>query len=409
MNLSKYFGPSTLVAAAFIGPGTLTACTLAGANTGYDLLWALVFAVFATIVFQEMAARLGLISQQGLGEAIRGQLQHPVVRIAAIVLVIAAIGIGNAAYEAGNITGAVLGMQALAGNWSLELSFATLNLWPLVLGLLSFGLLWVGNFKLLERLLIGLVVLMGLVFLVTAIVLRPPLGEVFSGFVPRFSGTPWLTVLALIGTTVVPYNLFLHASSVREKYKDASQLSDLRKENATAILLGGFISMCIVVTSATAFHASGIQVGNAAQMATQLEPLLGSWATGLMGLGLFAAGLSSAITAPLAASYALKGVLGWEGGIRSLRFRTVWMVILVLGTLFAMLGYSPLELIQLAQVANGLLLPVIALFLLVMVNRKKLLANYVNTTVQNVLAGLVMLVVLLLTYRTILSLFAKWA
>ncbi len=108
-------GPATLVAAAFIGPGTITVCTLAGAGYGYSLLWALLFSVITTIVLQEMAARLGFVTKNGLGEALRSQLSHPILRNFAIILVLSAIVLGNAAYEAGNISGAVLGLQPLTG------------------------------------------------------------------------------------------------------------------------------------------------------------------------------------------------------------------------------------------------------------------------------------------------------
>ncbi|MFK7954361.1 MAG: divalent metal cation transporter, partial [Ekhidna sp.] len=128
--LKKYFGPSTLVTAAFIGPGTLTVCTISGANFGYTLLWVLLFATISTIILQEMAARLGLITQRGLGEAIRSQIQHPIVKWLSIALVFTAIIIGNAAYEAGNISGAVLGISSVAGESSD---------WALIIGAISFG------------------------------------------------------------------------------------------------------------------------------------------------------------------------------------------------------------------------------------------------------------------------------
>ena len=109
-GLKKYFGPSTLVTAAFIGPGTLTVCTLSGASFGYTLLWVLLFATIATIILQEMTARLGLITQKGLGEAIRSQIENSLARSVAVLLIFTAIIVGNAAYEAGNISGAVLGI-----------------------------------------------------------------------------------------------------------------------------------------------------------------------------------------------------------------------------------------------------------------------------------------------------------
>ncbi|MEP2970554.1 Nramp family divalent metal transporter, partial [Nonlabens ulvanivorans] len=112
-KIFKNIGPGTLVAAAFIGPGTVTVCTLAGANYGYSLLWAMLLSVFATIVLQEMAARLGLITGKGLPEILHSTISNKIIRMAIIILVLAAIAVGNAAYEAGNISGGVLGLNII--------------------------------------------------------------------------------------------------------------------------------------------------------------------------------------------------------------------------------------------------------------------------------------------------------
>jgi len=112
----KDAGPGVLVAAAFIGPGTVTACTLAGANFGYALLWALLFATLATILLQEMSARLGTISQQGLGEALVHELQNSAFKWPLIGLLLVALYGGNAAYEAGNLAGGALGVEAIFGD-----------------------------------------------------------------------------------------------------------------------------------------------------------------------------------------------------------------------------------------------------------------------------------------------------
>jgi manganese transport protein len=248
--LKKYFGPSTLVTAAFIGPGTLTVCTISGANFGYSLLWVLLFATISTIILQEMAARLGLITQNGLGEAIRSQIQQPILKVFSIGLVFTAIIVGNAAYEAGNISGAVLGISGVFGESSD---------WAMIIGAISFGILFIGKFKIIERILIGLVIIMSIVFIATTFVVKPDFGQILGGlFVPSFNSGNQLAILALIGTTVVPYNLFLHASSVSQKWNNPDQLSDLRKENRVAIGLGGLISMAIVITSAATLFGSGI-------------------------------------------------------------------------------------------------------------------------------------------------------
>ena len=115
-NWFKNIGPGPLVAAAFIGPGTVTLCTLAGVGFGYTLLWAMVLSIFATIVLQEMAARLGIIAQKGLSEVIRTEIKNPLLKTLTLILIISAIVIGNAAYEAGNISGGVLGLETIFGN-----------------------------------------------------------------------------------------------------------------------------------------------------------------------------------------------------------------------------------------------------------------------------------------------------
>jgi len=401
----KYFGPSTLVTAAFIGPGTVTVCTLAGVNSGYTLLWALFFSVIATIVLQEMTARLGLITQSGFGEAIRSELKNPAVRIFVILLVLGAIVIGNAAYEGGNISGALLGWNEILPSVEYTVSGIEIRIVPLLIGGIAFWLLYSGNFKWIQNFLIGLVIIMSLVFLTTAIMIGPNLSEIIKGLlVPKASSEEILTVMALIGTTVVPYNLFLHASLVQQKYNKADQLSDLRYESIVAIVLGGLISMCIVITSAGSVD-TGFEVKNAADMAVQLEPILGSWSTYFLGLGLFAAGISSAITAPLAAAYAAKGILGWDKGMNSIKFKSVWMAILSVGVIFSMMNFNPVSIIQFAQIANGILLPLVAIFLLYIVNQKELLGDYANNRIQNILGIVVIAISLLIGFKSINSVF----
>ncbi|MEP1034260.1 Nramp family divalent metal transporter [Ekhidna sp.] len=393
--LKKYFGPSTLVTAAFIGPGTLTVCTLSGANFGYTLLWVLLFATIATIVLQEMTARLGLITQKGLGEAIRSQIENPIARSTAIVLVFTAIIIGNAAYEAGNISGAVLGIEGV---------FGTTLPWPVIIGVISFAVLFAGKFKHIEQILVVLVIIMSIVFVATAIIIKPDVSAIFSGlFIPSFTDKNQLAILGLIGTTIVPYNLFLHASSVSQKWKSEDDLGDLQKENAVAIGLGGLISMAIVITSAATIYGMGVSGIN--DMASQLEPLLGSWSKYFLATGLFAAGISSSITAPLAAAYTARGIFGWNTDTNDNRFRTVWIFILVIGTTFSMAGYKPIQVIQVAQIANGILLPVIVFFLIYLCNKKELLDKYVNKSWQNALAGLVVIISLIVSFRSLNSVF----
>ena len=209
----KNIGPGALIAAAFIGPGTVTACTLAGANYGYALLWALLFATIATIILQEMSARLGLVTQHGLGETLRIMLSRSIWKWPLFALIIIALYLGNAAYEAGNLSGAALGIDALTDtNQSLY------RISVIVISCLAGLLLWRGSYKQIERMLLLLVALMALAFIATFISVGPNLSLLFKGLTtPQIPDGSLLTVIALIGTTVVPYNLFLHASAVKAK------------------------------------------------------------------------------------------------------------------------------------------------------------------------------------------------
>ena len=180
-DIFNNIGPGPLVAAAFIGPGTVTVCTIAGVNFGFALLWAMGLSIIATVVLQEMAARLGIITQKGLSEIIRTEIYNPVLKSLTVILIISAIVIGNAAYEAGNISGGVLGLETLVGKHNLELFGFSINTLCILTGLIAFSLLYVGNYKTIERALMALVLLMSLAFLITAILTKPNIANILKG------------------------------------------------------------------------------------------------------------------------------------------------------------------------------------------------------------------------------------
>ena len=402
-NWFRNIGPGPLVAAAFIGPGTVTVCTLAGVNFGYALLWAMVLSVFATIVLQEMAARLGIIAQKGLSQVIREEVKSPVLRGFSVVLVLSAIVVGNAAYEAGNISGGALGLETLLGHPTVSVFNVGLSVIPWVLGLLAFILLYLGTYKVLEKVLVGLVILMSLAFLSTAILTKPDVISILKNMlVPQFPDEGILTIVALIGTTVVPYNLFLHVSLAKTKWNNKSDIILARKDTVLAVVLGGIVSMSIII-SAAAINIK--DVSNAADLALALEPLFGVNAKYFLSVGLFAAGITSAITAPLAAAYVASGCLGWQTDLKSKRFRAVSMFILGLGVVFSSVGFKSIEIIKFAQVANGLLLPVIAGFLLWVMNKTSVLGVYKNSKFQNFLGLIILVITILLGLKVILSVF----
>lgn len=389
------------MAAAFIGPGTVTVCTLTGISFGYSLLWAMSLSILATIVLQEMSARLGVVTQKGLAEHIRNEIRHPIVKYIALFLVLSAIFIGNAAYEAGNITGGVLGIETVFGEKKFEIFSIEINSYVIAMGILAFIALYVGSYKVIERILTLLVVLMSLAFVSTAIITQPEISQILSGlFTPSIQKKSVLTILGLIGTTVVPYNLFLHASLAKTKWKSTSQLSYARLDTIIAVALGGIVSMAIIVSAA---NLPLNDVANASDLARSLEPIFGKNAKYMLSVGLFAAGLTSAITAPLAAAYVVSGCLGWSSNLKSYHFRFSWILVLGLGVGLSAMDFKPINVIKFAQVTNGLLLPIIALFLLWIMNKTGILGKYVNSKIQNVLGISIVILTVVLGVKSILG------
>tara|TARA_R110001606_G_scaffold16153_1_gene65375 strand:- start:13254 stop:14465 length:1212 start_codon:yes stop_codon:yes gene_type:complete len=402
MKLSSYRpGPGMMVSAAFIGPGTVTACTLAGANFGFALLWALVFATITTIILQSFAIRIALVTQLGLAEAMLKSVTSPIVRALAALLLISALVLGNAAYEAGNMSGAALGLEAINGG-SLPFGMAPVII---TIALFASAMLIFSKPRWVENVLIGLVLLMSAAFILTFLLIKPDLGALLQGFVPSIPDGGLMTAIALIGTTIVPYNLFLHAASVRERW-NKEQLPEAQLDTTISIGIGGLVSMTILATAAASLFGSGKTIENAVDMAQQLTPLFGNMATITLGAGLFAAGLTSAITAPLATGYIVQEIFKSSNSRRP--FQIGALLVILSGTFAALLGYRPVELIFVAQIANGLLLPIIAIFLLRLANNRKLLGEYANGLKANILGAAILLITTALGFRLIARAVGFW-
>jgi Mn2+/Fe2+ NRAMP family transporter len=398
-NPFKNIGPGVIVAAAFIGPGTVTLCSIAGVSFGYALLWAVLLSTLATMVLQEMAARIGLITQKGLAELLRRQLANSIWQQPALWLIILAIVLGNIAYQAGNIGGGVLGLEAILGPLTFEVFGLRVNFAALTLGLGAFIVLSQNSDKRLTKVLTVLVLFMSLSFVITALIIQPDFSDLLAGLVqPTIPDKSVWTIIGLIGTTIVPYNIFLHASLVHKKWHAIDALPQLRRDTYWTIGLGGIVSMSIVICAA----GSGItQINNAVDLAQGLHPLYGSMATILMGVGLFAAGMTSAITAPLAAAYVASGCLGWSTDLNNKRFKIVWRVVLLVGVVLATLQIKPITLIQVAQVANGTLIFIIVALVLWLINQQTLMKKAKNTPLQNILGVLVFVITLVVGLKGI--------
>ena len=396
MKWFRDIGPGVLIAAAFIGPGTVTLCTIAGTSFGYSLIWAIVLSTFATIVLQEMSLRIGLVTRMNLAEVIRTSIKSVMLNRLIILLIISSILIGNTAYEAGNITGASLGISAI-------INYESINYIPVFIGLIAFVILYQGDYKILEKSLVSLVIVMSISFFITAIMTKPDIISLLKGiFKPQVNSSNLIVVLGLIGTTVVPYNIFLHSSLVSEKWNSIEKLKVARIESFISILLGGLVSLSIIITAAS---VSNQNVTGVIDLAKGLEPLYGKFAIYFLGLGLFASGITSSITAPLAAAYVAKSCFGWNNSLKSKRFRLVWIFILITGVFVSMIKINPIEIIKFAQFSNSLLLPIIAIILLWLINDKNIISSKFNYKYQNIFGVFIVIISLVLGIKGLISLF----
>ncbi len=362
-------GTSSLIVAAFVGPGTVLTCATAGVRFGYALAWVLLFATAATFVLQSITAGTGILAGKGLGEAMREAVHGAAGRIVVFGLVVLGLWMGTAAFETGNLVGASAGLETVLGgrigrSWLMG-------------GLaLVAGLVLLLNLRVLTQVLAVLVAAMGVLFIATMLIAPVDWGGAVRGLLtPSLPEGSLLTVIALIGTTIVTYNLFLHPTAAKHYWADEAPERAWRGElTGMALFLpaGGVISLAIVMAGA-ALHQTGADVDTVGGLAALLEPVAGTAARVFFGLGLLAAGLTSAVTAPLAAASGIREIFGWPDDPRHWRYRAVWLSVLLTGLFFGLTDFSPLKIIIAAQAANGLLLPFIAGFVLYLTYRQQAL------------------------------------
>lgn len=383
-KILRSLGPGMIITASFIGPGTVTTMTQGGAGFGYSLLWAVAFSIIATIVLQEMIIRLSLVTREGLGEAIQDLFSNKIGKLIIVWFTLIAVTIGCAAYISGDLIGTSLGASYLLNlpeNWVAP-----------VIGVIILLIGLFGNYKFLEKVMLVLMVIMGAIFITTMIAIKPDVMGILKGaFIPTIPDGSILTVIALIGTTVVPYNFFIHSTAVHERFNGVKELKFARWDTIISITVGGVISAAILISAATLIK--GEEVTSVIQLAGPLEPVLGDAAPIAISIGLFAAGLSSAIASPTGAAATISSLLGWKGGMQSKKYKLVFVVIIIIGIITSALGFEPLQVLLIAQALNGMILPLVAILIFIIINKKNLMGRFTNTLWLNIIGGLVVLTV----------------
>ena len=363
-----------VIAAAFIGPGTVTTAAAAGANFGYQLIWALVFSTFACVVLQEAAARVVIASGESLAGAIKKQYTSKPL----ILTIVVSVFLGCAAYEAGNILGAISGL-------ALVISDVPVWIFTVVIVVISGFVLFLNKLSSVANTLGILVAIMGFSFLVVAIQSKPDLNKMISGaFIPTINSESVLLTLGLVGTTIVPYNLFLGAGLAK-----GQSIQQMRGGLIPSVILGGIISIAVIVVG------SGLEGSFSFDaLYAYLKENQGSTTAWLFAVGLFAAGFTSTITAALAGAFAIQSGFNHKEAnqTRDWSLMKWWLLVLLIGLVFGVSGIKPIPVIILAQAANGFILPLIAFVLWLVLNNGRLVNAHTNTLLQNVFMAITVVV-----------------
>ena len=373
-------GPGLIAGIAGNDAGGITTYSILGAETGLSLLWLFPITIVLLAVVQEMAARLGVVTGQGLSDLIRDRFGVRWTAFAMVILLVA-----NLANTVAEFAGAGAALEIFGISRYLTVPLVGVAIWALVIK---------ASYRTVERVFLSVMVVF-LAYIASAVLAEPDWGEVASALVtPQLTLAPGIVLLmvALVGTTVTPYMQFYLQSAVAEK---GIGEEELRLEQADAIggsIWTNVVAIFIVVATAVTIHGVGGRIESATDAATALEPIAGSLATGLFAFGLFGASVLAATIMPLSTAFVICEAFGWESGVDNRfadapAFFSIYTFVLVFGAAVVLIpGLDPLPVIVGSQNLQGLLLPFVLVFMVLLVNDERLMGRHRNGRLLNVIA-----------------------
>ena len=384
-------GPGIITASVDNDAGGITTYSLAGAHFGYNLLWALIPITIMLIVIQEISARMGIVTGKGFAELLRENFGLKITFYLMLILLV--VNIGNTMAE---FSGVAASMEIFGISKYLSVPLGAFFVWLLVLK---------GNYKVIERVFLGASAIY-ISYILSGVMANPPWKEVIkSTFIPSFSMEPHYIVMliGIIGTTIAPWMQFYLQASVVEK---GVKLRNYRFTQLD-VIVGGFVTsivafFTIAACSATLF-THGIRIETAKDAALALQPLAGNYCSALFAIGLFNASLFAASILPLSTAYSICEAMGWEFGVNkhfreAPTFYILYAFIIILGAGATLIpGFPLITTMYLSQVLNGILLPFILIFMLILVNNKSLMGRNTNSSVINLLSWASVIIIILLT------------
>ncbi len=389
-------GPGFITANVDNDPGGILTYSQAGAQFGYQLLWTLIPTTIALIVVQEMAARMGAITGKGLSDLIREEFG-----LRATFFTMLVLGLADFFNIVSEFAGLASGMGIFGVSKYIIVPIGAALVWIVIVR---------GRYKPIERILI-IASLIYFAYPVSAFLAKPDWDLALKQtFVPVFSSNPAYVVMivGLIGTTITPWMQFYLQAAVVEKGIDQRNYGICRLDVVTGCIFTEVIAFFIVVAcGATIYHTNHPEITDVAQAAIALAPFAGKFASLLFAAGLINAALLSAAILPLATSYNICEGLGFESGVDK-RFSEApifyWLYTLLIGGGAAVVlipGLPLLRFIIYSQVANGILLPFVLVYMILLVNRPRLMGSFKNKGWQNLVAWTTAIIMIALTIALI--------
>ncbi|MGV8084247.1 MAG: Nramp family divalent metal transporter [Coriobacteriia bacterium] len=391
LPLLAALGPGIIAASAGNDAGGIATYSQGGASYGYATLWMILVMTFSLVLVQEMAARMGMVSGKGFAALIRERFG-----IKPTLFAMACLLAGNAATSIAEFAGIAAALELFGISKYVAVPIAAVAVWLLVVR---------GSYQRVEKVGLALSAVF-LSYVVAAFLAKPHWGTVLKAtFVPQFVPTTGfvLLVIATIGTTIAPWMQFFVQSNIVDKGVGVKDLLYQRIDVISGAVSANVIAWFIIVTTGTVLFPLGVQITGAEQAAAALAPVAGQYATALFAIGLFGASFLAACVLPLTASYAITEAFGFERGIdRSWSeapvFNGIYTFVIVFGALFVLIPKAPLiKIMVLSQAVNGVLLPFLLIFMMIIVNDRRIMGRYVNGKIYNLLGWTTVIVVIGLT------------
>ncbi|MCX6303934.1 MAG: Nramp family divalent metal transporter [Bacteroidetes bacterium] len=393
-------GPGIITGSVDNDAGGITTYSVAGALYGYKLLWTLIPSFIVLVIVQEMNARMGIVTGKGLADLIRENAGVKVTFFIFIGLLLA--DIGNTTTEFAGVAGS---MEVFSVSKYISVPIVGFMIWVLVVK---------GNYKLAERIFLIFSVSL-LMYVVSALMGNPDWSAIGKSIIrPQmdFDQKSLMVIIGIIGTTIAPWMQFYMQSSVIEKGLKIQQYKYTLVDIIVGCTATVVVAFFIIVACASTLHAKGIVIHEAKDAAMALEPLAGAFSSHVFAFGLFIASIFSATILPLATAFYVCEAFGFEAGIDKKwkdapEFYILYTGIIILGVIIILIPNAPLIAITLwTQIINGLLLPVVLVCMILLVNNKKIMGEYTNKPIQNIIGwGTVFILIALSLTLLVLPLF----